>query len=339
MDLVLEPADFQGWIPARVRWLHGQPSVEWCYLGDLRLTDPFFDDTIVTAARRPFSLIFRHHTGIDFLERVNEALPGVAPSGFIFHMSRCGSTLLSQMLAAVPETIVISEASPIDFAVRAPHAPRIVEEAERRRWLKGIIGALGRTRREESKLFIKFDAWHICYLSIIREAFPDVPWIFLYRDPVEVLVSHQQSPSVLLVPGMVDPRAFGMDLPFLPQSGPAEYGARVLRQFLRAAASNIRRGGGRLVKYTQLPEILFSELLRFFNTSLSPEAQRLMRESARYDAKNRGMVFEADGARKQSLAGPALQEIAERVLRPAYGELEKLRAIQLLSSQAKTQTL
>ena len=44
------------------------------------------------------------------------------PSGFIFHMSRCGSTVISQMLAALAEHVVVSEAGPIDALARGPPA-------------------------------------------------------------------------------------------------------------------------------------------------------------------------------------------------------------------------
>ena len=37
-------------------------------------------------------------------------------------MSRCGSTLVSQMLAALPQNIVISEAAPIDAVVQLNRA-------------------------------------------------------------------------------------------------------------------------------------------------------------------------------------------------------------------------
>jgi hypothetical protein len=37
------------------------------------------------------------------------------PDGFVFHMSRCGSTLVAQMLAVVPDHVVVSEAEPLDY--------------------------------------------------------------------------------------------------------------------------------------------------------------------------------------------------------------------------------
>ena len=41
------------------------------------------------------------------------------PDGLIFHMSRCGSTLVSQMIAALPNMVAISEARPLDASDRA----------------------------------------------------------------------------------------------------------------------------------------------------------------------------------------------------------------------------
>ena len=47
------------------------------------------------------------------IEALSELPPGVPIAGFIFHMSRCGSTLLSQALAAFESNIVVSEAAPL----------------------------------------------------------------------------------------------------------------------------------------------------------------------------------------------------------------------------------
>ena len=53
------------------------------------------------------------------LEELNERSAGLAPSLFLFHVSRCGSTLISQMLAALPQNVVISEAGPMDAILRS----------------------------------------------------------------------------------------------------------------------------------------------------------------------------------------------------------------------------
>ena len=58
-------------------------------------------------------------------------------SRFVFHVSRCGSTLVSQMLAAVPQHLVLSE--PVDLLER--------RESEVRAHLKGLPSDRGASRR------------------------------------------------------------------------------------------------------------------------------------------------------------------------------------------------
>jgi hypothetical protein len=114
---------FRDWIPVGCAWKGDRAFVDWCFLGKERLIEPFFDDSIQKRFRRPFNLTFRHQTPFEFLGELYERSKGIKPTGFIFHLSRCGSTLVSQMLAALPQNIVISEASPLDFALRSGNLP------------------------------------------------------------------------------------------------------------------------------------------------------------------------------------------------------------------------
>src|SRR5450755_3500141 len=92
-------AEFDGWVPMRVGWEQGDPQVEWVRLGGERFIDPFFDDTIQRVLQHPFHQAFRRRTRLDEISEWR-GRPAIAPRGFIFHMSRCGSTLVSQVLAA-----------------------------------------------------------------------------------------------------------------------------------------------------------------------------------------------------------------------------------------------
>src|SRR2546427_4873978 len=201
MDRLADSALLDGWIPVRLYWREGKPMVDWCYLGRRRFADSFFEQTLGECLRQPFNLLFRHQTPIEVLGQWNELRPGLKPTGFIFHMSRCGSTLISQMLAALPGNIVISEARPIDSTLRAQfHAADITNE-QKIAWFQWMISALGQQRLgKEKHFFIKFDAWNVSELPLIRRAFPAVPWIFVYRDPVEVMVSQLNHRGVHIVP-------------------------------------------------------------------------------------------------------------------------------------------
>ncbi len=178
----MEPAQLSSWVPIEVYWHHTQLMVDWCYMGNRRFTEPFFEQTINALLRHPFNLLFRHQTPIDGLAELQAVQPGVPPAGFIFHMSRCGSTLIAQLLAALPQCIVLSEAGPIDTVVRAHHHHPGISDDQRCVWLRSLLGALAQRRHEQEQHFvIKFDSWNIMDLPIIRRAFPTVPWVFVYR--------------------------------------------------------------------------------------------------------------------------------------------------------------
>lgn len=137
--------ELDGWIPLGFEWAGSRPaSVDWCFLGGMRFTDPFFENTMQRAQAQPFRLLFRRKTPIEVLEERAATHPGIAPTGFIFHMSRCGSTLISQMLAASEKNVVISEAWPIQAAITADARHPEVTLEQRRRWLQGVMPSASR---------------------------------------------------------------------------------------------------------------------------------------------------------------------------------------------------
>ena len=101
------------------------------------------------------------------------------PAGFIFHMSRCGSTLVAQMLAALPENRVLSEPTAINAVIRAALLDARIPRATLVDWLRTVVGLLGCPLEGESRYFVKLDCWHVLALPLIVEAFPETPWIFL----------------------------------------------------------------------------------------------------------------------------------------------------------------
>ncbi len=229
-----------GWVPIRFYWEEAEPKVDWCYLGTRRFTEPLFAETIDSAMRLPFNLAFRRQTSVEVLLERQAQHPGLRPSGFIYHMSRCGSTLLAQMLAALPQNIVLSEAGPIDGVVGAHRRDSSVKDSQRCAWLRAMISALGQPRNGETHLFIKLDCWHTLDLPLIRQAFPEVPWIFLYRDPVEVLVSQVRERGSQTVPGMIDPAALGIDLATAYRMSAAEYCGSLVGASLPGGARSLR---------------------------------------------------------------------------------------------------
>lgn len=325
MDRLTNVTQLEGWVPARFYWREGKPIVDWCYLGRQSFEAAFFEQTIGKCMARPFNLLFRQQTPIEVLEEWNQIRPGLKPTGFIFHMSRCGSTLASQMLTAIPTNVVISEARPIDSTLRAQFASTETADEQRIAWLRWMVSALGqRWLGGERHFFIKFDAWNTLDLPLIRRAFPEVPWIFLYRDPVEVLVSHMNHRGAHMIPGVLTPNLFGMDLQTAFSLSAEDYCAKVLASICTAALEYCRVGG-RLVNYRQLPDVVSDTLLQFFNLRCSDDEIARVCAVAKRDAKNPSATFQNDSQKKRDRGTEAICAAADKWLYPIFEELEAAR--------------
>jgi hypothetical protein len=309
----------EAWLPVEIGFDTGAAQVHWLYFGRKRLTQPFFTDSVRQVQRLPLNRLFRYRQNLDdFIARSG---PLSAPDGFIFHMSRCGSTLVSQMIAALPDAVAVSEAPPLDSILQMCSGK---EGEGALRALRAIVAALGQRRNGETKYVVKLDAWHTLALPLLRRAFPGVPWVFLYRDPVEVLVSQVRARGIQTVPSYVPPALFGLEAS-VPDE---EYCAQVLAAICRAVIEHHGIGGGLLVDYSELPAAVESAILPHFGIRIDEYDRGLMQQAARMDAKAPGQFFTGDTEAKQKEATPRMRELAERHLAPVYRSLQQLRRAQ-----------
>ena len=317
-----------GWAPGRVYQSPAGLMVDWCHVGGQRFTDPFFEQTMGRALWNPAQMLFRRQTPIGELETLAGTRPGLTPTAFIFHLSRCGSTLVSQMLAAVPRNIVIAEAPPLDRVLMASLYDPSITRSQQIGWLRGLVHALGEPRTGETELFIKWDSWHILQWPLIAEAFPAVPWIFLYREPAEVMVSHVRMRGTQMVPGLIDPRVFGVAASELPDMTLDEYGARVLAALCEAALVYSRRGNGRLVNFSELPDAVLGRLAPLFARDATEPERVAMLQATRRNAKDPSQAFAPDAAGKQREATAEIHRLANQWLAGPYARLEAARLAQ-----------
>jgi len=318
MPLRAEPPQ-DNWLPIHIAIFAQQITIDWAYFGAQRFADPFFEESIRIALRHPLNRLVKCRTLAADLPRWVERHADVAPSGFIFHMSRCGSTLVSQMLASDPRNVVISEASPIDKAAQIDrmHAALDVQPA----LLRGIVAALGRANPAR-RYFIKLDSWHTLALPLFRRAFPSVPWVFLYRDPVEVMTSQMLQPGMQAIPDFVQPAWFGLE----PDEGlfSERYCARVIGRICEAVLQPYDDGSGLLVNYDQLPEALWTAILPHFGVPCGDTERKVMAERARQDSKAPDTDFSRDSGNRRRKIQEAVKPIAEEYLRDVYDRLEAL---------------
>lgn len=314
-----------GWIPIRLYRVESRLMVDWCHLGTTTLTDPFFHQTIEHSFRHPFNMLFRHQTSIEVLGEWQVVQPGLAPNGFIFHMSRCGSTLISQMLAALSQNVVISEAGPIDYVLRAHLRDPGVTDDQRVAWLQWLVSALGQRRHgHEKHFFIKFDSWHTVDLPLIRRAFPNVPWIFVYREPVEVIVSILKRTAGRMYPGLMEASLLGLDAATVFQMQQEEYSARMVAKFCEVALEH-HRSAAMLINYRQLPGVVWSELLDLFGVTHTAADLDRMLDVSQLNAKEPSIHFAFDSESKRLEANDLVLEMANRWVEEPYEQLEAAR--------------
>jgi hypothetical protein len=278
----------QGWMPVKVHFRHGQAGAEWIWAGTRRLTEPFFEESVRAARRNPFTAQFRREMSLD----AADAIEALTPTGFIFHMTRCGSTLIAQMLAGLDGAVVISEAPPVDDVIQAPLMMPKLSRAQQAQWLRQVVRALGQRRSGgESLYFVKLDAWHIHHLPLFREAFPAVPWVFVQRRAEEVVASQLRRPGMPGLPGALDPRLLGLRLEDVTSLSREQWCARVTGGFLEAAGAFRNDPSGLFVDHAQLPDAVWGSMARHFGIRFNDEEIMRMRERARFDAKTPAEIY------------------------------------------------
>jgi hypothetical protein len=198
-----------GWIPYRLlKGGTGALQFRWLYVGDHAFTEPFFEESVAACLSLPQNVPGSFPvTSAETLLRVAARAEALPVTGIIYHISRCGSTLLSQLLACDVRNIVLSEVPLLDEVLRMPpDRDHSTEEL-----FRAVLKLLSRKRSgQEQHVFIKTDSWHVLFHAQLHAWFPEAPSFLLYRAPREVGASQAKQPAMHSVPGVIEPSLFGL---------------------------------------------------------------------------------------------------------------------------------
>jgi hypothetical protein len=305
------------WLPARAS-LH--PTGLYFALRDIRpadLQDPFMQETVARLpGRESFAQVAR--------EDVGRGTAGTSPAGIVFHVSRCGSTLVSQLLKQDVGIVVYAEPLPVNEILLAPHKwPRADLVAA----LRSLGAAFARHARRPYVL--KLTSWNLLFCDAVAEAFADSPWVLCLRDPLEVCVSLLQRPASWLwdKDAPAAPFARHVDPEGLAVSK-EDYLARLFAAFCEAAG-RLGPGHGRLLPYETLPASAWERVVPHFGRTVDASLRFRMQAAAAMDAKapiGRPAPFADDSAAKREAASKELRTAVDRLARPALQRLLTLHA-------------
>lgn len=289
------------------------PALDWGDFAGVRFAEPFFDQTVERwAGGSPPPRLVR--TGLDALAALDQ-VPSLDPTLLIFHLSHCGSTLASRLIATEPAILVVAEPGPLNALLM--QAPQAFDAEEHVRLIRLLVRALGRRRfGDERHYVLKLTSWNVMRLALFRRAFPAAKLVWIEREPVEVMAATLSDP-----PGWLrlrhSPRIARGIFGLAPSDDAGIFCARALRAMLDEART-ARDAGALVIDYRALPDAVWESILPF--AGLAPDAAAIirMREEARFSAKHVGRhLFTGDGPAKRRI-DPRIRALAAEFVDPLY---------------------
>ncbi|SHH35852.1 sulfotransferase family protein [Flavobacterium defluvii] len=288
------------WIPYKLIEKDNNIYFEWIYLGDIKYLDPFFDETISKCMKLDYnSKRFRVISTVENLIEWSDELVSVDLKSLVFHVSRCGSTMLSQSLATSSENIMVSEAPIFDEILRS----NLFGLDTKTTLLKAVLKFLGQKRfPEQNNLILKLDAWHIFDAGYLRSLFPEIPFALLYRNPTEVLKSHQKLMGMHMVPNLLPPSVFGITPQEINEISFQQYGALVLEKYFQGFLSFYESDQNvTFLNYNDGMKSVIEKFISFIDARYADQEIDKMFERLNKHSKNEHADFKGDSFKEEAL--------------------------------------
>lgn len=322
-----------GWFPAKIGWFAGRPHVIAVKYDIAHLSEPFLEfdlDTATESAAIPLDEVTAWDLG-----------DPPSPAGFIFHMSRTGSTVAGLMLRAAGNVTFIGEPLPMNglfFRASDTDDEPLLEAQVRALVNWFVVAARGH------RVVVKLSSWLSLHLDRFQAWFPGVPIVFMYREPIDVV-----SALVDKAPFMFR-RAAMRALFAAPPPAPADYEIRMnaslrgrvdyrrdcdyvefVARFLGAICEPAAATAGTpnpvmAVDYARLSEQVIGQVAPRFGIDVDPDVRERMQAVTRYHVKQRAnpAEFRDDSSLKRMKATPLMHELAGRFIQPSIDRLRGL---------------
>lgn len=298
------------WIPDRiVTDSTGAERCRWVDVAGVRFTEPFFDSTV--SRRRRESHGERWSTVAELLDEA-ATVPAVNDAVFIFHVSRCGSTLMSQLFGLDERALVLSETPLLDAVLQT-------DPSRREHLFEAALRLLCRPRDGVNpRVVVKTDAWHLFQAATLRRLYPQARFVLLYRQPAAVLGSHHKMRGTHMVPGLLD-AAF--HVPYDPEKLTLDQYSAIVLERLYGAMLDAAAGDERslLVSYEQGFPDVFLQTAAWLGRSFDAPSLRQIQERCGYHAKRPQETFGTETL-------PSLTNVDLRPLESLFTALEQRRA-------------
>lgn len=303
------------WLP--YRYHAKSKSIYWC-LPKGHATEPFQDEYISRCRQQSLlNNIIQPRTALAGLSYQAAKATKVRPAGFIFHLSRCGSTLISGCLSELDTTCVFSESPVLTEILLDPELSTTAQQEH----LQQLIDLQACVFPSRPKVIIKWNAWDIFRWDLIREIYFDVPAIFLVRNPVEILASHNRASGRHMAGDLTLANIHSLFANWFNKECLLNKQIDVLEGLLLAMEKNVPNLNLRVIDYQQLDEDQQAAILAFMGGSENQNNYLKIKKRKQFHSKNPEQVFVLDTKEKQHFFTQDEQKMIREKLIPTYNKL------------------
>lgn len=295
-ELLVELHNRKGLIPIELDTENSQ--VKWMDLESYHFYEGFFHKSLkmYSTLKGRKEAVSTFNSSLDVLTDDRILNDNLYPTGFIFHAGRCGSTLLAKIFACLRKNLVLSEVSIHNqfwLEITGNGKKTIYINEENKRLYKNLLLATARRRLASHKYcFIKFTSFNIYFYEFIRSVFPDVPSIFLFRQPSEILSSFKKNPPDWIeIPNeTIRELLTRVSMNEFLKLKPETYKVKILENLFSAAIKN-RENTLNFLNFNNLNAESFAETLKIFQTDFTPDEFNKMKLQFDYYSKSENKLI------------------------------------------------
>jgi hypothetical protein len=240
-------------------------------------------------------------------------------------MSRCGSTLLLNALKAAERVVGLGEAIPMSRMValaasRSKYWAKVGSEL-----LAPLTSVFAHFQDSTPKnVVIKCSTEAVFSMRALRAVWPQVPFLILIRNPIEVLVSNwQKAPQWIQEWKDAPERLWPGPAPdAVTDAGGTELCAWLLGRFC-AEALPFLDDRCIVIDYDDLTPEVVRAVAANFGLHFSPQGEERFCECFQNNAKELHRRFDADRDSKQRVATDAMRRSAAKWMEPAYKQVRR----------------
>jgi Sulfotransferase family len=299
-----------------------------CYYADVGMNAfelPLFDSVLESHGTSPVSANIVHfRLSADVVLGAAAMSLGRAPGGLMFHVGRCGSTLLCNLLASVGGWVALREPEFLNTLLRRLAAERDRGRKDRlgviiAQSLRSLANGVRRdAERRERACVVKLSSWGAMMADDLVTTFNATPLVVVTRDPCATVASFLRDP-----PHWHDARSMGGD-----RKKAVRFFAEVWSGTIDAA---LRFPSERtlFIDYAEIvaqPSTTLASLCCHLGDTARPSSKAIDIVMANYSKGPPGERFEAHGRHRPQRLEEAERDLVESITAISQTALRERRA-------------